>query len=180
MGPSDENAGSITGWKMVLRQMMVHGLAFALVGNGYLLLMMVTMSPRIWGHHDYPEAVRAKVPPQTKREKVAGAIGGLPWILFVLGFPVFSTYAMKAALGGEIPFLIAFLNPLVLLQLFNLSEVLILDWLIVSRITPGFVIIPGSTAADYKDMSHHYRGHVRASAAMVLISLVIGAVVSLT
>jgi hypothetical protein len=86
---------------------------------------------------------------------------------------------LRAALGGEIPFLVAFLNPLVLLQLFNLSEVLILDWLIVSRITPSFVIIPGSTADDYKNMSHHYRGHVRASAVMVLLSLIIGAVVSL-
>jgi len=165
---------------MVLRQMMMHGLAFALVANGYLLLMMVTMSPRIWGYADYPDAVRAKVPPQTKQEKVAGAIVGLPWILFVLGFPVFSTFALKAMLGGEISFLVAFLNPLVLLQLFNLSEVLILDWLIVSRITPSFVIIPGSTADDYKDMSYHYRGHVRASAVLVLLSLVIGAVVSLT
>ena len=165
---------------MVLRQMMMHGLTFALVANGYLLLMMVTMSPRIWGYVDYPEAVRAKVPPQTKQEKVAGAMVGLPWILFVLGFPVFSTFALKAMLGGEIPFLVAFVNPLVLLQLFNLSEVLILDWLIVSRITPSFVIIPGSTAEDYKDMSHHYRGHVRASAVLVLLSLIIGAVVSLT
>jgi hypothetical protein len=154
-------------------------LAFALVANVYLLLMMVTMSPRIWGYVDYPEAVRAKVSPQTKQEKVAGAIVGLPWILFVLSFPVFSTFALRTALGGEIPFLVAFLNPLVLLQLFNLSEVLILDWLIISRITPSFVIIPGSTAEDYKDMSHHYRAHARASAVMVLLSLVIGAVVSL-
>jgi hypothetical protein len=164
---------------MVLRLMIMHGLAFALVANVYLLLMMVTMSPRIWGYVDYPEAVRAKVSPQTKQEKVAGAIVGLPWILFVLSFPVFSTFALRTALGGEIPFLVAFLNPLVLLQLFNLSEVLILDWLIISRITPSFVIIPGSTAEDYKDMSHHYRAHARASAVMVLLSLVIGAVVSL-
>ena len=165
---------------MVLKHLVLHSIALALVANGYLLLMMVTMSPRTWGYHDYPEAVRARVPPQTKREKLTGAIAGLPWFLFVLGFPVFSTYAMKSALGGEIPFLVAFLNPLVLLQFLNLSEVLILDWLIVSRITPGFVIIPGSTAAEYKDMSHHYKGHVRASVVMVPISLVIAAVVYLT
>jgi hypothetical protein len=165
---------------VVLKQMLMHGLAFALVVDGYLFLMMVSTSPRIWGYHDYPEVVRGKVPAQTKREKVIAAILGLPWILFVLAFPVFSTYALRSSLGGEIPFLVAFLNPLVLLQLANLGDLLILDWLIVSRITPGFVIIPGSTEEDYKDMSHHYRGHVKASAAMVLLSLVIGAVVSLT
>jgi hypothetical protein len=67
----------------------------------------------------------------------------------------------------------------VLLQLFNLSEVLILDWLIVSKMTPSFVIMPGSTAGDYKNMSHHYKGHVRASAVLVFVSLIIGAVVAL-
>jgi len=165
---------------MVLRQMVVHGFGFALVANGYLLLVMLATSPRIWGYSDYPEVVRAKVPPQTRREKLAGAILGVPWLLFILGYPVFSTYAMKSSLGGEIPFLVAFLNPLVLLQLLNLGDVLILDWLIVSKITPAFVIIPGSTAADYKDMSHHFRGHIWATLAIVLLSLIIGTVVFLT
>ena len=165
---------------MVLRQMLVHGFGFALVANGYLFVMMIATSPRIWGYSDFPKVVRAKVPPQTKREKLAAAILGVPWILFILGFPVFSTYALKSSLGGEIPFVYAFLNPLVLLQLLNLGDLLILDWLIISKITPGFVIIPGSIAADYKDMSHHFKGHVWATGAMTLLSLVIGAVVSLT
>lgn len=165
---------------MVLRQMLVHGFGFALVANGYLFLMMIATSPRVWGYADFPEAVRVKVPPQTKREKAVAAILGAPWFLFILGFPVFSTYALKSALGGEIPFLYAFLNPLVLLQLLNLGDVLVLDWLIVSKITPGFAIIPGSTAADYKDMSHHFKGHVWATLAMTLLSLIIGTVVYLT
>ena len=160
--------------------MLVHGFGFALVANGYLLLIMIATSPRIWGYSDFPEVVRAKVPPQTKREKLVAATLGVPWALFILGFPVFSTFAMKSSLGGEIPFLYAFLNPLVLLQLLNLGDLVILDWLIISKITPGFVIIPGSTAADYKDMSHHFKGHVWATVAMALLSLVIGAVVSLT
>jgi hypothetical protein len=165
---------------MVLRQMVVQGLGFALLANGYLLLVMLAASPRIWGYRDYPEAVRGKIPPQTEREKLAAAILGVPWLLFVLGYPVYSTYAMKASLGGEIPLLVAFLNPLVLLQLLNLGDLLILDWIIVSKITPAFVIIPGSTVADCKDMSHHFRQHVWATLAMVLLSLIIGTVVFLS
>jgi hypothetical protein len=165
---------------MVLRHMALHGFGFALAANGYLLVLMVATSPRIWGYSDYPDVVRTKVPPQTKREKLAGAFLGVPWILFIMSYPVFSTYALKSSLGGEIPFLIAFLNPLVLLQLLNLGDVLILDWLIVSKITPAFVIIPGSTAADYKDMSHHFRGHIWATLAVTLFSLIIGTVVFLT
>lgn len=165
---------------MALEVMVTNGLVFALAANGCLLAMMLTTSPRIWGYNDYPEVVREKVPAQTKRERAVAAVIALPWLAFVLGFPVYSTYAMRSSLGGEIPFLVAFLNPLVMLQLANLGDVLILDWLIVSRITPRFVIIPGSTAADYKDMSHHYKGHVWATGALTLVSLVIAAVVSYT
>ena len=163
---------------MVLRHMVVHGLGFALVANGYLALMMIATSPRIWGYTDYPEVVRAKVPPQTKREKLAGAILGVPWFLFLLGYPVFSTYALKSSLGGEIPLLIAFLNPLVLLQLANLGDVLILDWLIISKITPRFVVIPGSDVEDYKDFSHHYRGHLRVTIIMIMLCSAVAVVVS--
>ena len=165
------------GVNMVLIHLLVHGFGFALVANGYLLLMMVTTSPRIWGYHDYPEVVRAKVPIQTGAEKLKAGILGVPWLIFVLAFPVYSTYVLHSSLGGDIPFLVAVLNPLVLLQMTNLGDMLILDWLIVSRMTPRFVIIPGSTADDYKDMSHHFRGHVRASAIIVLLSVVIGVVV---
>jgi hypothetical protein len=165
---------------LMLRQIVVDGIWFALAANGYLLVVMLATSPRIWGYTDYPEAVRGKAPAQTRREKLTGAILGVPWFLFIFGYPVFSTYALKSSLGGEIPFLVAFLNPLVLLQLLNLGDVLILDWLIISKITPSFVIIPGTTAADYKDMSHHFRGHLRATIAMVALSLMIGAVVFFT
>ena len=90
-------------------------------------------------------------------------IVGMPWLLFVLGFPVISTYMLKARLGEEIPFWLAFLNLFVMLLLFNIGDLLILDWLVISRLTPRFVIIPGTVAEDYKDFSHHYKGHAKAA-----------------
>lgn len=162
---------------MALR-LVVHGLAFASVANAYLLAVMITTSPRIWGYHDFPEAVKRKVPPPTRTERAAAAAVALPWLAFVLGVPVYSTYALKSSLGGEISFLLAFANPFVMLQLASLVDMLILDWLIVSRITPRFVVIPGSSAADYKDMSHHYRSHARASVVLIAVCLLIAAVAS--
>ena len=47
----------------------------------------------------------------------------------------------------------------------NMGDLFFLDWLIVSKITPKFVIIPGSEAEDYKDFSHHYKGHAKATSA---------------
>lgn len=164
---------------MVLRHMILHTLTFILVTNGYLLLVMLVTSPRVWGHHDYPEVVRSKVPAQTRGEKAVGVILGLPWMLFVLGFPVFSTFALRSSLGGEIPFLLAVLHPLILFELTNVVEVIVLDWFIVSWLTFSFVVTPGTVNEDYKDMSHHYMGHVRAAVIFFPISLIIGAVVFL-
>jgi len=65
---------------------------------------MVSTSPRVWGYSDYSEAIKAKVPPQTWKEKRLALIIGLPWIIFAVGFPIYSTYMLKSKLGGEIPF----------------------------------------------------------------------------
>ena len=48
---------------MILTHIVTHALFFAVIVNGYLLLMMLTTSPRVWGYSDYSEAIKAKVPP---------------------------------------------------------------------------------------------------------------------
>ena len=138
---------------------------------------MITMSPRVWGYRDYPEIVKQKVPPQTKKEKALAAIVGLPWFIFVLGFPIVSTYMLKSNLGGEISFFKAFLNIYVLFSFATIGDLVILDWLIISKITPRFVIIPGTEVRDYKDFSHHYKGHAKAAILFIPLSLIIAAIV---
>ncbi len=162
---------------MLFNHIIAHGLSYAVVVNGYLFILMITMSPRVWGYRDYPEVVKQKVPPQTKKEKALGAIVGLPWFIFVLGFPFISTYMLKSNLGGEIFFFKAFLNIFVLFSLATVGDLVILDWLIISKITPRFVIIPGTEVRDYKDFSHHYKGHVKAAFLMIPLGLIIAAIV---
>ena len=53
---------------MIVEHLITHGLIFALVANGYLFLVMLLTSPRVWGYNDYPQVIKNKVPPQTKRE----------------------------------------------------------------------------------------------------------------
>jgi hypothetical protein len=162
---------------MIATHLAAHGLFYATVVNGYLFLVMVLTSPRVWGYSDYSEAIKAQVPPQTKQEKRLAVIIAVPWMLFSVGFPVYSTLVLKSKLGGEIPFWLAFLNVFVLVFLAVLGDLVILDWLIVSKITPNFVIIPGTDKTDYKDFSHHYRAHVRAAVPLVLVCAVLAGIV---
>lgn len=162
---------------MVIVHLMTHGLFYAVIVTGYLFLLMITISARVWGYADYSKAIKNKVPRQTKREKLLATIVGLPWLLFALGFPIFSTYVLKSKLGNEIPFWMAFLNVFVLVLLATLGDLLILDWLVISKITPKFVIIPGTVEEDYKDFSHHFKAHAKAAVVQILICLIIAGIV---
>lgn len=163
---------------LILNHVILHGLFFALIATGYIFLVMVTVGPRVWGYQDYPKAIKQKVPPQTKKERALAWIIGLPWFLFVSGFPVLSTYMLKIELAGEMPFVIGFLNIFVLFLLFDISDLIILDWFIISKITPGFVIIPGTEANDYKNLSYHYKGHVWGTIGLIVLSLLLATIVS--
>jgi hypothetical protein len=140
---------------------------------------MITFNPRVWGYQDYPEVIKEKVPPQTRKERITAGIISLPWFLFTFGFPIVSTSILKIQLGGEIPFEIAFLNVFILFIFFFIGDLVILDWLIISKITPQFVIIPGTNEEDYKDFSHHYKAHVIATIPLILLCAVIATIVTL-
>ena len=163
---------------MFLNYSIVQGLVFALLFNGYILLIMVSFSPRIWGYSDYSEEIKAKIPPQTREERRTAAFISVPFLVITFGMPVYSLWALKAQLGGEISFLTAFIHLFVIFIIGTFGDLVILDWLIVSRITPRFVMIPGTTEEDYKDFSHHYRGHLWAAIPVVALCAIVAAIAS--
>jgi len=163
---------------LALVDIVLQGLFYAFVCASYIFLVEISFSPRVWGYQDYPKAIKEKVPPQTRGERTLAAIIGLPWLVFFLGFPLVSTYMLRTELGGEISLAVAFLNSFILFSSFNVVDLVLLDWLVISKITPKFVIIPGTEAQDYKDLSDHYRGHIWGTLGMALLSFVFAAVVS--
>lgn len=162
---------------MAIHRVIMYGLFYGLVVTGYLFLVMITFSPRVWGYKDYPEIVKQKVPAQTRKEKIVAAVIGLPWFVFVLGFPIYSTFALKAKLGGEISLTTAFLNVLVQFLFVTLGDLVFLDWIVISKITPKFVIIPGTVEEDYKDFSHHFKDHAKAAVPIIALCLMIAGIV---
>ncbi len=163
---------------MIVSHLLTHGLFYALLVTGYLFVMMATTSPRIWGYQDYSQAIKDKVPPQTKNEKKIAGLMAVPWFIFTLGFPVYSTIVLRAKLSGDISLGLAFINLFALFLFATIGDLVILDWLIVSKITPRFVIIPGTKKEDYRDFSHHFKGHARSLLVIIPIFLVLAALIS--
>ncbi|MBN2335474.1 hypothetical protein JXL21_07925 [Candidatus Bathyarchaeota archaeon] len=154
------------------------GLLYSVAMVAYLLVMMRTVDPRVWGYTDYPERVKRKVPPPTEEERRRRWLFAGPYLLFFPTYPVYSLLRLRAMLGGAISFMDGFMHLLLLAGLASLGDLVILDWLIISRITPRWVVIEGSDAADYKDFTHHYVGHVYASVVIVAVCAVVAYIVS--
>jgi hypothetical protein len=163
---------------MILEHLITHSLLYGIITTGYLFLMMVTTSPRVWGYHDYPQTIKNKVAPQTLGEKKLAIIVVVPWLIFTWGFPIFSTLLLKSKLPNDFSVWIAFLNLLVLFLSMTIGDLVILDWLIVSKLTPKFVVMPGTEKADYKDFAHHYKAHAKAIVIMIPILMVVAGIMS--
>ncbi len=163
---------------IIFEKIVLNSLCYTGIGAGYLLVLMITFSPRVWGYQDYPKKIKEKIPPQTQKERFVSGLVGIPWFLFILTFPLISTAYMETDLGGEIPFEIAFFNMFFMVFLFFLVDLVILDWLIICKITPKFVIINGTIPEDYKDFSHHYKGHFMASIPLILICIIFSAIIA--
>ena len=163
---------------MIFSHILQHSLIYALLVNGFLLIMMVSTSPRVWGYSDYSDEIKAKVPPQTVAEKRLALLMAIPWLIFTFWYPIYATNLLKAELGGQIPFSTAFLGIFSLLLATSLVDLVVLDWLIVSKITPNFVMIPGTTKADYQDFSHHYKAQAKAVLPLAVIALIIAAFIA--
>lgn len=163
---------------MIVEHFLKFGFLYMGITIGYLFIMMISTSPRVWGYHDYPQSIKDKVPSQTIQEKKIAMWLAIPWFLFAFGFPIYSTLALKVKLSNEISIWIAFLNLLIMFVLATIGDLVILDWLIVSKITPKFVVIPGSEKQDYKDFSHHFKGHMKSLVVIVPILLIVAGVIS--
>lgn len=163
---------------MLLEYATFHGLFFGSVITGYLLFIMVSFNPRVWGYQDYSDAIKTKILPQTKHEKRIAIIIGIPFFIFIIGFPIYSSIMLKTQFIGELSFVTAFIHLLILFFFGTIGDRVILDWLIISKITPSFVIIQGTDEEDYKNFSHHYRGHALAALPILILCVMIAALVS--
>jgi hypothetical protein len=166
---------------LILTNLVVHGFVFAFILTTYLLIIMVKVNPRVWAFSDYPKEITDNVPPQTKKEKRKAAVLSIPFFIIGIGYPFLSTLLAKDLYGGVIPLFDAFINTFGVLMFGFLSDLLILDLLIVGTITPKFVIIPGTESMkekEYKDFRlYHAKAHVKGLFLLGIVSFVIALIV---
>jgi hypothetical protein len=149
---------------------IVYGVPYAVTLLA-LLLAMLWHNPRLL-LQDYPKDVRAAAPAKTPAEKRASLYWSAAFLFLLVAFPVAAALASRAAHRNTFEI---FLSASGVAFLFNLSDLLILDWFIVCTITPRFVVVPGTEGmAGYKD----YGMHLKAFLFGMVFSAVLGLLVT--
>ncbi|WP_035344896.1 hypothetical protein [Halalkalibacter hemicellulosilyticus] len=161
------------GWSI-----MIYGISLSIILST-IILVTLYYNPRLL-LQSYPAGIQKVVAEKTKYEKMQTKFVGIFFMLFLIGIPVVSTLLMKQSYGGEISFLVAFINMFGIITVFNVVDWLIIDLLLICSLTPKFVIIKGTEGmSEYKNHFHHFKGFVIGICLSLVTSLVLATVISL-
>jgi len=150
------------------------GALLSVVTSTYLLVLL-RFNPRMFLKH-FPKEIREIVPPKSEKERWMSILLGVPLGLLFIGSTFASALLWRASAQGSRSFWELFAHVFGLFFLFNLVDLLILDWLIVCRFTPRWLIIPDTEHIVMpKEYLYHFKGFLMGTVVSVIGGLAIGA-----
>ena len=123
----------------VIRHALLSGGALSAVLS-VLLVGTLWINPEIL-LHDYPPDIREKYGPISDRSKKQRLAAVILIGVVALGLVVASFSAVRVNGGGAIPFPTSFIHLFVMFSVFNVVDLVVLDWPLVAFL-PGFVVPP--------------------------------------
>lgn len=140
---------------------------------GLLIVVAMRYNAEIF-HDDYPPDIQAKAGPMGQRAKRQRRVVALALLLLLLGVPAYSNVQLKRENQGKLTFLAAWLNAYAILVMFNLFDLLVIDYLFVIRLRPDFIVLPGTEGMEsYHDFFFHFVGFLKGLGGGLVPSLLI-------
>ena len=138
------------------------------------LLLLLRFNPRLFLGH-YPKEIREIVPPRSKKERRMSILLGL-----LIGAPFASALFWRTATVESHSFWERFAYAFGVLFMFNIVDLLILDWLIVCKFKLRWVVLPGTEhIAMPIPYLHHFKEFLMGTVGLVIVGLAIAALVSI-
>ncbi len=141
---------------------------------GTLMAGSLFLSPDVW-INDYPPDIRERYGPISEqgrrfRPAVASAFFSAVALCLLLALLELDRT------GGGLRFLPAFVCAFTLLMVFNLFDLLVVDWLVFVALQPRLVVLPGTEGMPgYRDYAFHLRGFLIGTALIAAFSLLVAA-----
>jgi hypothetical protein len=160
-----------------VNSLLVHSVAYGLLVSflsSVVLLVSAFINPEsmVAG---YPPDIQAKHGPISAQAQRHKKLVGLPFGLVLIGLLIISIITLD-----EVTFLRVFVNSAVILMMFNLVDLIVIDWLIFNTLQPKFIILPGTEGmAGYLDYGFHFRQFLKGTAGSLAASLLIAAITML-
>lgn len=147
-------------------------------GLSIMILGSLYVNAEMW-LGDYPPDIREKFGPMSEKAKRQRALFIIPFFLFLVGMVVLSIARLGTVIG-EVTFSAVFLHTFIMLELFNLVDLLIIDWLVLGLIQPQFSILPGTEGmAGYNNYGFAFQGFVKGTVGLLVGSLIIAGLATL-
>jgi len=158
-----------------VRHFLLHdSLWLGLLFSGVIIGLLIAGS--VWNVElflrSYPPDIKAKYGPMSQKSRRQLILFGALVYLSVFAIIVLATRKLAHSCGA-LQFWPTFLNDWTVLNVFNLVDLLILDWLFFVTIQPIFVILPGTAGLKgYTDYGFHFRGFLKGIVYLSIVSLV--------
>ena len=124
--------------------------------------------------NDYPPDIRAKFGPMSEKTRKQASLASFP-LLVTLGLIVVLGLGQLRNITGELTFLDTFIVSVVIFQLWNLIDLVFLDWFLLMTLKPRFMILPGTEGmAGYSDYGFHFRKFLNG----IMLTLILSGVVT--
>lgn len=155
----------------ILLQSLPYAVIYTLL-TGLSFLLLAGLNPEIF-LDDYPPDIKAQYGPMKPKTRQQRNVFGIPVFLFMIGFPFFAIIQLAQKNVSPLTFGQIFAGLLNIYTLFNLFDLLVLDWLIFSTLQPRLFRLPGTEGmAGYKDYAFHFWASVKGQIGLTVVSLI--------
>ena len=138
----------------------IYGIVFSLLFSA-LLLVMIRINPE--GMLDgLPPDIKTRYGPVSEKTQRQRKPFVLLFFLIMIGVPLLSIRRYDLLTIGVPTFIELFVNVFIIFMIFNVVDLLILDWLVICTLTPKFIVLPGTEGlSGYKDYGFHFHGFLK-------------------
>ncbi len=161
-------------WSALVNAALVNGAILSLTLVAIMLVSGV-LALDMWVG-DYPPDIREKCGPMSARARRLRPYFAAAVFLAVLISPILGLAAFRGA-HGPVGFLPALVFGMLAVFVFNLFDLLVLDWLFFCNVQPRAMVLPGTEGmAGYRDYRFHFIGFLKGLGFCLLGGVVIAVV----
>lgn len=159
-----------------MTELLMHALLWGLILSAYMtaaIFALARIDLAMW-LNDYPPDIQQRYGPMSPESRRRGLLLGIPAMAIGLAVAVYGTLQASAGATEPLGFGGLFLHLFVVMTVFNVVDLVVLDWLIFVRIRPRFLVLPGTEdCLGYYDDAFHFRAFLKGTALITVLSALV-------